>query len=40
MFKDITIGQYVDGDSAIHKMDARVKILLSLVYIVILFVIQ
>ena len=40
MFKDITIGQYVDGNSAIHKMDARVKILLSMVYIVILFVIH
>jgi energy-coupling factor transport system permease protein len=39
MFKDITIGQYVDGNSAIHKMDPRVKILLSIVYIVILFMI-
>ena len=40
MFKDITIGQYVDGNSVIHRMDARVKILLSIVYIVILFVIN
>ena len=40
MFKDITIGQYVDGNTAIHKMDARVKILLSIVYIIILFVIH
>lgn len=40
MFKDITIGQYVDGNSAIHKMDPRVKILLSIVYIIILFVIN
>ena len=40
MFKDITIGQYVDGNSAIHKMDPRVKILLSIVYIIILFVIH
>ena len=39
MFKDITIGQYIDGDSFIHKMDARVKILLSLLYIVMLFLI-
>ena len=39
MFKDITIGQYVDGDSPIHKLDARVKILLSLVYIITLFII-
>ncbi len=40
MFKDITIGQYIEGNSFIHKMDARVKILLSLVYIVILFLIK
>lgn len=40
MFKDITIGQYIEGNSFIHKMDARIKILLSLVYIVILFLIS
>lgn len=40
MFKDITIGQYIDGNSFIHKMDARVKILLSLFYIVLLFLIS
>ena len=38
MFKDITIGQYVEGESFIHKMDPRVKILLSLLYIVVLFI--
>lgn len=40
MFKDITIGQYVEGNSFIHKMDARVKILLTLLYIIILFIIS
>ena len=40
MFKDITIGQYIEGNSFIHKMDARIKILLSLVYIIILFLIK
>ena len=40
MFKDITIGQYVDGDSPIHKLDARVKILLSMVYIIALFCVR
>lgn len=40
MFKDITIGQYIDSDSFIHKLDARIKILLSLFYIVILFLIS
>lgn len=40
MFKDITIGQYIEGNSFIHKMDARIKILLSLAYIVVLFLIS
>lgn len=40
MFRDITIGQYIDGTSFLHKMDARVKILLSLFYIVMLFLIS
>lgn len=39
MFKDITIGQYIAGKSVIHKMDARLKLVLTLVYIAVLFVI-
>lgn len=38
MIRDITIGQYFPGTSPIHRMDPRVKILLSLAYIVLLFV--
>lgn len=38
MFRDITIGQYFDGDSPLHRLDARVKIILSAVYIIMLFV--
>ena len=38
MIKDITIGQYVPGRSPIHRLDPRVKILLTLGYIIILFV--
>ena len=38
MIRDITIGQYFPGRSAIHRMDPRVKILLSVLYIVMLFV--
>lgn len=38
MIRDITIGQYFPGKSAIHKMDPRIKILLSILYIVMLFV--
>lgn len=40
MIKDITIGQYVPGDSFIHKLDPRVKILISLIYIVDLFIVS
>ena len=38
MLRDITIGQYIAGNSPVHKMDARVKILASLLFIIILFV--
>ena len=40
MIKDITIGQYFPGKSPIHRLDPRVKILLTLGYIVMLFVAQ
>lgn len=40
MIKDITIGQYLPGNSVIHKLDPRVKILLSIVYIAILFIVS
>lgn len=40
MIKDITIGQYVPGESFIHKLDPRVKILLSIIYIINLFLIN
>lgn len=38
MLKDITIGQYFPGASVIHKLDARMKIILTGVFIAILFV--
>ena len=40
MLKDITIGQYFPVESPIHKMDARVKILLAIAYMVVIFLIQ
>lgn len=40
MIKNITIGQYVPGDSFVHKLDPRVKIILSLFFIVDLFIIS
>ncbi len=40
MIKDITIGQYVPGESFIHNLDPRVKILLSMIFIIDLFIID
>ena len=37
MKSDITFGQYVEGDSLIHRLDPRVKILIALIYIVVIF---
>ena len=38
MLRDITIGQYFPGESVVHKMDPRMKIVLTFAYIVLLFV--
>lgn len=40
MIKDITIGQYFPGESCIHRLDPRTKILLTICYIVVLFVVR
>jgi energy-coupling factor transport system permease protein len=37
LLKDITIGQYFPGKSPVHRLDARLKILLTIAYIVMLF---
>ncbi len=37
MKSDITFGQYVEGDSLIHRLDPRVKIVIAFLYIVIIF---
>ena len=40
MFKDIIIGQYVPGSSVLHRLDPKIKIVLTLIYIVMLFLIH
>jgi energy-coupling factor transport system permease protein len=40
MIKDITIGQYIPGESFIHKLDPRLKIMISLLFIVDLFLVN
>lgn len=37
MLKDITLGQYFPGQSVVHRLDPRTKLVLTLVYIVALF---
>jgi energy-coupling factor transport system permease protein len=40
MIKDITIGQYIPGDSYLHKADPRVKIILTLVFMILVLVVN
>lgn len=37
MLKDITLGQFFPGNSPVHKMDPRMKIIITVIYIVAVF---
>lgn len=37
MLRDITIGQYFPGNSIIHRLDPRFKIIMTVLYIIMLF---
>ena len=37
MIRDITIGQYYPADSPLHKMDPRVKLFATVIYVIALF---
>lgn len=37
MLKDITLGQYFPGDTVVHRLDPRTKLILTIVYIAALF---
>ena len=37
MLKDVTLGQFFPGDTVVHRLDARTKLILVIVYIVGLF---
>ncbi len=39
MLRDITIGQHFAGNSAVHNMDPRFKIVLTIIFVVMLFVV-
>lgn len=38
MLKEITIGQYFPGESVMHRLDPRMKIIMTMCYIIALFV--
>jgi energy-coupling factor transport system permease protein len=40
MTANITLGQFLPGDSIVHRLDPRTKILLMVLYIVIVFVVK
>lgn len=40
MLRDITIGQYYDVESVVHKLDPRTKIIATVVYIISLFCVK
>lgn len=37
MLRDITIGQHFPGESPVHRLDPRIKLVLTLAYIIVLF---
>ena len=37
MLKDVTLGQFFPGDTVVHRLDARTKLILVIVYIIALF---
>ena len=37
MLKDITLGQYFPGNTVIHRLDPRTKLIFVLLYIIALF---
>ena len=38
MLKDITLGQYFPGDTLVHRLDPRTKLVMTVLYIVVLFI--
>lgn len=38
MIKDITLGQYFPGNSVVHRLDPRFKIIITMIYIAMLFI--
>ena len=37
MMKDVAVGRYVQGNSVLHRLDPRLKVVLFIVYMVTIF---
>lgn len=40
MFRDVAFGQYYPANSVVHKLDARVKLLLTLLFVIAIFFVK
>ena len=40
MLRDITLGQYYQTESAVHRLDPRVKLIATIVFIISLFLVD
>lgn len=40
MLQDVTFGQYYETDSAVHRLDPRIKLLILIAYVVFVFVVK
>ena len=40
MIRDITLGQYFPGDSWVHRLDPRIKIIATLLFLIELFIVD
>ena len=40
MLRDITIGQYYPSDSPVHRLDPRTKLVITFLFIVIIFFVR
>ena len=40
MLRDITLGQYYQADSVIHRLEARVKLVATIAFIISLFLVN
>ena len=40
MFRDVSFGQYYPTNSVVHRLDARVKLVLTLMYVIGIFFVK